>query len=156
MNVGEFVLMGSPAKLVSFTRLEKTRAMYVSFTSFTISSVTSHSVSVVEKHLFFQFPNLWLKEGRKRRGRWLFANNKTRGFLAVVLRTVIVSTTTPEPACAVLNTLDELQFTQQLGWLYNHLFSQIRQLRQRETQWPAQSHTIGLSQTTVRRLGRGS
>lgn len=134
MNIGEFVLMGSPAKLVSFTSLEKTRAKYVSFTSFTISSVTSHSVSVVEKHLFFQFPNLRLKEGRTRRGRRLFANNKIDGFLAVVLRTVIVSTTTPEQAFAMLNTSDELEFSQQLGWLYNHLFSQIRQLRQRETQ----------------------
>lgn len=65
MNSGEFVYTGSAAELVAFASLERTRAKYVCFTSFMISSVRSHSVSVVEKHLLFQFPKLWLKEGRK-------------------------------------------------------------------------------------------
>lgn len=75
-----------------------------------------------------------MAEGRKKEKRKMIICKQLDGFLAVVLCTVIVSTTTPEQAFAMLNTSDELEFSQQLGWLYNHLFSQIRQLRQRETQ----------------------
>ena len=42
--------------------------------------MTSHSVFVVRKHLFFQFPNLGLRKGRKRNGALWFASNKVTVF----------------------------------------------------------------------------